>query len=224
LIIGFFALIDVAFFGANLLKVAEGGWFPLVMAAGVFTLMATWKRGREILGMKRRTDAIELDPFLAGLTEHPPLRVMGTAVFMTPHANAVPRSLLHNLLHNKVLHERVLVLTVRTEDIPTVSKAEQVAVEALPNNFFRVSVRYGFKDIMDIPQALEDCSRLGLEIHMMETSFFLSHETVIPTVAPGMALWREKLFAAMVRNAGNASDFFRIPANRVVELGTQIEI
>jgi KUP system potassium uptake protein len=223
-VIGFFLTIDIAFFGANLLKVAEGGWFPLVMGAAAFVLMSTWKRGREILAQRRQADAIALPAFLTSLAEDPPTRVPGTAIFMTQNRRAVPRSLLHNLLHNKVLHERVVLLTILTEDIPYVPESERITIESLSSGFYGVSLRYGFKDETNLLKALDECRKFGLELNMMETSFFLSRETVIPTIAPGMALWRERLFAVMVRNAGSAPLYFRIPANRVVELGSQIEI
>lgn len=216
--------IDLAFLGANIVKIEHGGWFPLVVGIVIFTLMSTWKRGREMVFERLHTNEIALQPFLDGIAKHPPTRVPGTAVFMTAQPEGVPHALLHNLAHNKVLHERVALLTVVTEDVPWVSEARRLTVQALGNNFYRITIRYGFKDDTDIPKALHLCTEHGVECNMMETSFFLSRETLIPTIAPGMALWRERLFASMARNAGAAMAFFKIPTNRVVELGTQIEL
>jgi KUP system potassium uptake protein len=219
-----FLTIDLAYLGANVVKIQHGGWFPLVIGAAIFTLMATWKRGREILFERLHTTAIALEPFLEGIAKYPPTRVPGTAVFMTAHADGVPHALLHNLNHNKVLHERVALLTVVTEDVPYVGDERRLTVQAMGNNFYRITIRYGFKDEPDIPKALLQCAEHGVECNLMETSFFLSRETLIASVAPGMAIWRERLFASMARNAGAAMTFFRIPTNRVVELGTQIEL
>jgi KUP system potassium uptake protein len=223
-LVGFFLIVDLAFFLANVIKVFEGGWFPLVVGVGVFILLSTWKRGREILFAKLRPGAIPLEPFIKSITEHPPLRVPGTAVFLTASQEGVPHALLHNLNHNKVLHERVVLLTVRAEDIPHVADEQRIEVAPLGHDFYRVTVHYGFKDEPDLPRALELCTGKGLEFSMMETSFFLSRQTLVPTAEPGMALWREKLFSAMSRNAASATVFFKIPTNRVVELGTRIEI
>lgn len=224
LVASFFLTVDLSFFTANATKIPQGGWFPLVVGGGVFTLLSTWKRGRRILFERLQSDALALNLFISGISDHPPLRVPGTAVFLTASAEGVPHALLHNLVHNKVLHERVVLLTVVTRDIPWVPDAERVKVEALGDNFYRIAVFYGFKDDPNIPLALEQCKPFGLEFNMLETSFFLSRETLIPTKLPGMALWREKLFASMSRNAGTAMAYFKIPTNRVVELGTQIEL
>jgi KUP system potassium uptake protein len=224
LIAASFLVIDLSFFSANALKIPQGGWFPLAVGLAVFTLLSTWKRGRELMFERMREGAIALQPFLAGIAAHPPTRVEGTAVFLTAHIDGVPHALLHNLIHNKVLHERVMLLTVITEDVPHVPDIDHVEVQPMGNNFYRIIMRYGFKDEPDIPNTLEQCKEYGLEFNMMETSFFLSRETLIPTVAPGMALWREKLFVSMARNAGSATAYFKIPTNRVVELGTQIEL
>jgi KUP system potassium uptake protein len=219
-----FFTIDLSYFSANLVKIPAGGWFPLVVGIVIYTLLATWKRGREILFERLRPGAIALQPFIKSITEHPPVRVPGTAVFLTATQEGVPHALLHNLNHNKVLHERVLLLTVRAEDIPHVPDAQRVEVAPLSNQFYRLTVHYGFKDEPDLPLALELAASQGLAFNMMETSFFLSRQTLVPTQAPGMALWREKLFAAMSRNAASATVFFKIPTNRVVELGTRIEL
>ncbi len=222
-LIGFLS-VDLAFLGANAVKIEHGGWFPLVIGTAIFILMTTWKRGRELVFERLHTNAIALEPFLDGIAKHPPTRVPGTAVFMTAHADGVPHALLHNLAHNKVLHERVALLTVVTEDVPYVGDGQRLTVKPLGNDFYRLTVRFGFKDDPDIPKALIQCSGYGIECNMMETSFFLSRETLIPTTAPGMALWRERLFAGMVRNAGASMAFFKIPTNRVIELGSQLEL
>jgi KUP system potassium uptake protein len=222
---GFFILVDGVFFSASLLKIVEGGWFPLVMGAAIFTVMVTWRRGREILFARLQQSSIPLGSFLESLLADPPTRVPGTAVFLTSAPDAVPHALLHNLAHNKVLHERVVFLTVIVRDVPWVPLSEQVSVEPLAQDCYQVMVYFGFKDRPDMMQALELCRKHNLEFHVLETSFFLSRETVIPSIAEeGMALWRERLFAAMARNAGSASDYFNLPANRVIELGTQIEL
>jgi KUP system potassium uptake protein len=220
-----FLIIDLSFFSANIVKLLEGGWFPVVVGVGVFVLLSTWKRGREILFERLHPGAIALAPFIKSITEHPPARVPGTAVFLTASQEGVPHALLHNLNHNKVLHERVVLLTVRSEDIPHVPDEQRIQVHDLGHDFYRLTVHYGFKDEPDVPAALELASRQHrLQFEMFETSFFLSRQTLVPTPSPGMALWREKLFALMSRNAASATVFFKIPANRVVELGTRIEL
>jgi KUP system potassium uptake protein len=219
-----FLFIDLAFFSANLLKILSGGWFPVIVGIVVFVVLSTWKRGREILFERLRPGAIALQPFIRSITEHPPARVPGTAVFLTATQEGVPHALLHNLNHNKVLHERVVLLTVRAEDIPHVPDEQRVKIQSLGDDFYRLTVHYGFKDEPDLPAALELASRQGMEFNLLETSFFLSRQTLVPTPSPGMALWREKLFAAMSRNAASATVFFKIPTNRVVELGTRIEL
>jgi KUP system potassium uptake protein len=222
---GFFILLDLAFFSSSLLKVSSGGWFPLVLGAMMFVVMLTWWRGRRILAVRLQTSAIPVQEFLASLFKYPPHRVPGTAVFMVANANAVPHALLHNLAHNKVLHERVVILTVVIEDTPWVPFNERVAVESLGNGCWRIRMRFGFKNPVDVPQALALCCEHGLTFEMMETSFFLSRETLIPVIADGgMALWRERLFATMARNASSVVEYFHLPTNRVIELGTRIEI
>lgn len=220
-----FLTVDLAFFSANSVKIAHGGWFPILLGIVVFTLLSTWRRGRANLTERVRTDTMPLDVFITSLFHAPPQRVAGTAVFMTTNLEGVPRALLHNLLHNKVLHERVVLVSVTTEDVPYVPESERVRVQALDFGFYRVSVHYGFKDDSDIPAALALCGRHGLDFDMMDTSFFLGRETLIPRITRlALARWREKLFILMFRNAGSAADFFRIPVNRVVELGTQVEL
>jgi KUP system potassium uptake protein len=219
-----FLTIDLSFLSANLLKITSGGWFPLAVGIAVFVLLSTWKRGREILFQRLRPGAIALEPFIRSITAHPPVRVPGTAVFLTATQEGVPHALLHNLNHNKVLHERVVLLTVRAEDIPHVPDEQRLSIRALGNEFYRMNVHYGFKDEPDLPAALDLATAKGMEFNLLETSFFLSRQTLVPTPEPGMAMWREKLFAAMSRNAASATVFFKIPANRVVELGTRIEL
>ena len=222
--LGIFLVIDLAFFGANMLKVFDGGWFPLTLGLIGFTLLTTWKRGRELLMNGLRESAIDLKSFVQGIGHHPPARVEGTGVFLTADRDGVPHALLHNLLHNKVLHQRVFLLTVVIKDVPYVPPDRCLAVEAMDNGFFRVLIHFGFRDVPDVPAVLARLPSVGHTFEMMETSFFLSRETVVPTVKVGMALWRERLFATMARNAGSAATYFRLPPNRVIELGTQVEI
>jgi KUP system potassium uptake protein len=223
---GFFIFIDLSFFSATLLKVADGGWFPLAIGALVYLVMLTWRRGRGIMLERMRVQSVPLEPFLESLFREPPVRVPGTAVFLTATPEATPSALLHNLNHNKVLHERVVFLTVDVIDEPWVPFQQRVTLRRLGHGCYRMGVRYGFMNRPDVTQALELAGELGLEFEPMETSFFLSRETVVPVagVPGGMALWRERLFAAMARNAGNAADYFNLPANRVIELGTKVEI
>jgi KUP system potassium uptake protein len=219
-----FMLIDFAFLASNSLKIPEGGWFPILSGIVVFTLLTTWKRGRSVLMGKLSDEGMPLDLFIQSITAAPPTRVSGTAIFLTSSPNSVPHALLHNLKHNKVLHERVVFLTVLTEDIPAVSPDDRYEALPLGCEFFQIVARYGFKEDPDIPELLEQCGRRGFVFDMMDTSFFVSRESLIATVAPGMALWRERLFVSMSKNATKASDFFSIPSNRVVELGTQVEL
>ena len=217
-----FLVIELTFLFANLLKIPDGGWFPLVAGALVFTLMTTWKRGRQLLAERLSGEGIELDLFIDALMVSMPTRVSGTAVFMNSSPTAVPHAMLHNLMHNKVLHDRVIVVSVQMFDLPYVPEIDRVEVRKLKGDFYSVIVQYGFKDEPDIPAALALCAEQGLVFEMMETSFFLGRETLIPKLNSDMALWREKLFIAMFRNAGSATSFFKIPSNRVVELGTQV--
>ena len=217
-------LIDLAFLASNSLKIPDGGWFPLAIGAVVFTLLTTWKRGRALLMDKLSADALPLDVFIQSIEVAPPTRVEGTAVFMTSTPDRVPHALLHNLKHNKVLHERVVFLTVVIRDVPYVSANRRIEIKTLGCDFYQFLAYYGFKEDPDVPVLLEESGRRGFAFDMMETSFFVSRETLIPTVGPGMALWRERLFASMSKNAVKASEFFQIPTNRVVELGTQVEL
>jgi KUP system potassium uptake protein len=220
-----FVIVDFAFFSANIIKVLDGGWFPLALGLCIFTLLATWKRGRSLLYEKLQQDSMPIDAFINSLKYGGPHRVEGTGIFMTTRPDGVPRAMLHNLLHNKVLHQRVILLNVDLQDIPHVSTDDRVSVEPLDEGFIRVIVRYGFKDDPDIPLALEQCASQGMtSFDMMETSFFLGRETIVPKRIPAMMHWRQVLFMWMFRNADSATAFFKIPTNRVVELGTQVEL
>ena len=212
--------IDLAFFVANLIKVEEGGWFPLVLASVIFTLMTTWKQGRVLLAERMKRESIALEPFVESLSPDSVVRVSGTAVFLTANPEGVPHALLHNLKHNKVLHERVVILNVLVQEIPHVPADERFEYRVLQNGFHRMIVRFGFKDEPNLPKALFAQKILALE--PMDTSYFLSREMLIPKAGHKMALWREKLFVAMFRNAGSAIPFFRLPPNRVVEIGAQV--
>ncbi|MEO8305119.1 MAG: potassium transporter Kup [Betaproteobacteria bacterium] len=217
-------VIDVLFLASNSLKIPEGGWFPLLIGIIVFTLLTTWKRGRALLMTRLAEDSMPLDIFIESIESSPPPRVPGTAVFLTSTADRVPHALLHNLKHNKVLHERVVFLTIHTQDFPRVPATERIRLSDLGCRFWRMEAYYGFAEDPDVPELLEAIGKDEFEYDMMETSFFVSRETLIPTVAPGMALWRERLFVSMSKMAVKASDFFHIPTNRVVELGTQVEL
>lgn len=221
---GCFFVVDLAFFASNLLKLFQGGWFPLMIGGALFTLMMTWKQGRRLLNAKLRADAIDLKDFLESVFISPPTRVEGTAIFLTAEPGAVPNALLHNLKHNKVLHERIVLMTVQNIDEPYVKTENRVQVIRLSNSFWQVVARYGFKEVPNVPEILDLCAQQGLEFEPMDTSFFLSRETLISTDRPGMARWREKLFVLQSKNALRATDFFQIPANRVVEMGTQVEL
>ena len=221
---GVFFMVDFAFFASNLMKLFAGGWFPLVIGGIVFTLMMTWKEGRHILNEKMRTDAIELPSFLDAVFVSPPARVEGTAVFLTAEPGTVPNALLHNLKHNKVLHAQNLFVTVRNHEVPWIGMNKRLEVESLGHDCWQVIVNYGFKNDLDLPKALQQIKSRGCELEVMSTSYFLSRDTVVPTIGGGMAVWREKLFAQMHHNASGAADFLNLPNNSVVELGSKIEI
>ncbi len=208
---GFFLSVDLAFFAATLLKVADGGWFPLAIGAAVFLVMSTWRRGRERLLAQLQSSSVPLEPFLKSLLAEPPQRVPGTAVFMTATPDATPNALLHSLKHFRALHERVVFLTVELRDVPWVPFEERVVVDRLASNCWRVRVRYGFMNRIDVERALELCAAQGLEFEPMATSFFVSREKIVP-----MPHWRDRLFAAMARNAGSVTDYFNIPTNSVI--------
>jgi KUP system potassium uptake protein len=222
---GFFLLIDTTLFSANTLKFMQGGWFPIVLGAALLLIMLTWETGRKLMFANMQGNAIPVEEFLQSLFIVPPPRVQGTAVFFRPVGEGVPHAMLHNLAHNKIVHERVVFLTIFPNNIPAIGDAERVEVTPLGHQCYQVDVHYGFKEKRNIPLALELCERQGLAFQAMETSYFISRQTIIPTIElPGMALWREALFAMMYRNARDAAEYYGLPANRVIELGTQIEI
>ncbi len=221
-----FLAVELVFLAANLLKIPDGGWFPLVTGVAVFVLMTSWKHGRDLLFERLRADAFGPGEFIESLKVAPPPTVPGTAVFLNANPLVVPHALLHNLMHNKVLHERVILLTVAVQDVPYVAPADRVEVERIDGPFWRVVVQYGFKDEPDIPAALARCDTAGVPFDMMETSFFIGRETLVPRMRgqSKIAYWRERLFVVMYRNAVSATAFFRIPSNRVVEMGARVEL
>jgi len=221
---GCFLLIDLAFFTANLLKIVDGGWFPLFIAGLAFIGMVTWARGREVLSANVRADAIELQPFLTGVLADAPLRVPGTAVFMNAEADLTPPALLHNLKHNKVLHESNLFVTVHTQERPWVPLPERSRSQSLCTGCWAITLNYGFKDDIDLPAALDLLDLPGIDLDPMKVSYFLSRSTIEPSLGTGMALWREKLFASMHHNASSVAGFLNLPLNRVVELGAKVRI
>lgn len=224
LLAAFFLSFDLAFFGANLVKIPHGGWFPLAVAAVVYTLMATWQRGRELLYGRLRERAVPLDILLGDIKADPPIRVPGTAVFMTPNPGATPPALVHNLTHNKMLHEQVVFLTVLTEEVPIVPPEDRVRAEDVGDGFYWVTARYGFMQDPSVPDILERVGAFGLEVRLEATTFFLGRETLLATERPGMARWREALFSFMSRNALRATAFFKIPPDQVFEVGVQVEM
>jgi len=216
--------IDLAFFSANALKIAHGGWVPLMIASLIYLLMSTWKRGRQILGALLRARAYPFDRFLKDILAKPPVRVPGTAVFMTGSGAGTPPTLMHNLEHNKVLHSQIVLLTVMTADVPIVPLEDRVRVEPLGERFYRVTLSYGFMEEPDVPAGLAQAQAQGLAIDPNDTTYFLGRETLVATRNAGMPVWREKLFVLMSSNATRATAFFRIPSERVLELGMQIEL
>jgi len=221
---GFFFVVDLAFFSSNLMKLLEGGWFPLLIGGAIFILMQTWKDGRNLLNEKLRADALDLKSFLEAVFVSPPVRVEGTAVFLTGTPGTVPNALLHNLKHNKVLHQNNLFVTLQSHEVPWVRIDERLTIEALGHNCWQVTLNYGFKNDPDVPGSLRALQAHGCDVDPMTTSYFLSRDTVVPTFGDGMSFWREKLFAQMHRNASAAADFLKLPNNAVVELGSKIEI
>ncbi|WP_291219640.1 potassium transporter Kup [Dokdonella sp.] len=216
--------IDLVLLAAVADKIEYGGWFPLALGLGVFTIMATWRRGKELVMREMRRAGLALEPFISSIAMHPPLRVPGTAVFLTANRDGVPHALLHNLKHNKVLHERNVILNVEVLDEPAADPGRRIAVSPLADGFYLVVVRYGFAEDPDLPKALAGVTQCGLPFDMMDTTFFLSRESIVATDRPGMMLWRDRLFTILARNAHSATAFFRIPGNRLIELGTQVEI
>jgi len=221
---GFFFVVDLAFFSSNLLKLFAGGWFPLLIGGAVFTLMMTWKRGRSLMAEKQHAESIELGSFLDALFIAPPARVEGTAVFLTADIGTVPNAMLHNLKHNKVLHEQNLFVTVRSHEVPWIGLEKRLQIEPLGHDCWQVVVNYGFKNDQDLPEALAAMRGRGCDMGPMTTSYFLSRDVVVPTIGSGMAPWREKLFAQMHHNASAAAEFLNLPSNAVIELGSKVEI
>jgi len=220
----FFLTFDLAFFGANALKIPQGGWVPLMIAGGALLLMSTWKRGREILVQRLREKSVPFDLLLGDLIAEPPIRVPGSAVFLTGAPDGTPPALVHNLAHNKVLHDQVVLLTMVTDEIPHVPTRERVQVASLGHGFYRVTARYGFMQDPDVLEVLADCRAAGLNLRLAATTFFLGRETLIPTDRPGMARWRANIFSFMSRNALRATAFFRLPPDQVFEVGAQVEL
>ena len=221
---GFFFVVDFMFFAANIVKVLDGGWFPLVLGGVMFTFMMTWKQGRLLMATRLRDDAIELPGFLDAVFVSPPTRVQGTAVFLVSEPGLTPNALLHNLKHNKVLHETNLFVHVQHHEVPWIGFDKRCAIEPLGHDCWQVTLHFGFKNDPDVPEALALLEGRGVNLDEMDTSYFLSRDIVIPVLGSGMAIWREKLFAGMHRNASAAADFLNLPTNRVVELGSKVEI
>ncbi|PPC87363.1 MAG: potassium transporter Kup [Methylotenera sp.] len=224
LLVALFLVIDLAFFGANVLKIPDGGWVPLVIGVIIFVLMLTWKNGRTLVYNRLKSESMAIEPFIEAVGAHPPQRVPGIAVFMTPNPDGVPHAMLHNLKHNKVLHEKVMILTVKFLDVPHTNLEERVTVEAMLHEFYRVTVRYGFKDEPDLPRDLLLCAGRGLSVDPMDTSFFIGKEILIASEKSGMAIWRKKIFVGLFRTAETITNQFKLPPNRVVELGSQLKI
>ncbi|MFI4987351.1 MAG: potassium transporter Kup [Alphaproteobacteria bacterium] len=221
---GVFLVVDLAFFAANMLKVDQGGWFPLLVAAFLYVLMSTWMRGRTVLFSQRGRDALPLETFLKSIRPGHPERIPGTAIFMTGNIDQVPAAMLHNLKHNKVLHERVVLMTVHTEDIPRVSEEQRLAIRHLDHNFHTVLLHYGFMDEPNIPRALAQCRVLQFRFNLMETSFFVGREKIVRAKRSPISRWRQEIFILLSSTMVSVTDFFRIPSNRVIELGGQIEV
>jgi KUP system potassium uptake protein len=221
---GLFFVVDALFFAANAVKILDGGWFPVAIGAVMFTLMTTWKRGRSLLGDRLRAEAIELPAFLEAVFASPPARVEGTAVFLSAEPGITPNALLHNLKHNKVLHESNLFVTVRHHEVPWIGFDRRLEVHPLGHDCWQVVLHFGFKNDPDVPEALQLLQPHGVHLDEMQTSYFLSREIVVPSLSSGMAGWRDKLFASLHRNASAAADFLHLPANRVVELGAKVAL
>jgi KUP system potassium uptake protein len=222
-LVGLFLVVDLCFFIANVGKVTHGGWFTLMVGLIIFILLTTWKRGRELLMARIDMEAMPVETFLKSVSNRI-TRVPGTAIFMTGRQQGIPSAMLHNLKHNKVMHQRNILLTVVMRAVAHVPVGRRLSVEELGPDFHRLTISFGFMDDPDVPAALRYAGEVGLPINLMETSFFISRETIVPSMLPGMMMWREALFAWMSRNAANTMEFFSLPTNRVVELGTQVEI
>ncbi|MGZ3743985.1 MAG: KUP/HAK/KT family potassium transporter, partial [Pseudobdellovibrionaceae bacterium] len=211
-------------FGANVMKLTHGGWVPLLMAAVIYLLMVTWHRGRQILYARLKERSVSIESFCQMILRTPPLRVTGTAIYMAGDPSGIPVPLLHNLKHNKVLHERVAILTIQTKDEPFVPKKERVLINEIIPNLYRIIVYYGFMETPKMKHILEACRQRDIHFNVSETTFVLGRETILPSTDPGMSLWREKLFAIMSKNAQRPTAFFKIPPNQVIEVGIQVEI
>jgi KUP system potassium uptake protein len=221
----FFIAIDLTFFSANMLKIAHGGWFPLLVSAGILFLMLTWRKGRRVLRGRLGDMCIPLDDFLSDLRNQNITRVPGTGVYMSGNRHGTPLALLHNLKHNKVLHEQVVVLTVRTEEVPYLTNSkDRVAIEKLEGGFWRVQVHFGFMEKPDVPSALESVKQTGVRFTPMRTTYFIGRETILATRKLGLSSWRGSIFAWMTRNAGDVTSYFCLPPNGVVELGARVEV
>ncbi|MBP6110351.1 MAG: potassium transporter Kup [Rhodocyclaceae bacterium] len=215
-----FVIIDIAFFAANTVKIQDGGWFPLVFGIGVFLLLTTWKRGRDMLSQRQAADAVDINSFIKGVEDVP--RTPGTAIFLTSNPDKVPHAMLHSLKHFKALHERVVLVAVNILDTPRLTDSHRVLVTSLADGFWQVKVFYGFMETINLPDALEWCCEDGLSFEVMDTSYFIGRETLIPSMDSAMSFWRQKIFVGMFRNAGSVVSYFGLPANRVVELGGQV--
>jgi len=218
------ACLDCVFLFANGLKIASGGWLPLTMGSILVMLMVTWTKGTQILSEKSRRDSVALGDLVEMLKKRPPHRVQGTAIFLTSDADVAPVALMHNLKHNKVLHEKNIILTVRTTGVPRVQEADRVSIEVLTEDFKKITLSYGFMESPNLPRAMGLCRKLGLKFDIMATSFFLGRRSVVPSANSGMPLWQDKLFIFLMKNATNPTEFFHIPPGRVVELGTQVTV
>jgi KUP system potassium uptake protein len=221
---GFFFIVDLAFFSTNIVKFTDGGWFPVLIGVVMFTLMMTWKQGRQLMRDRLREEALDLRIFLDSVFLHPPIRVPGTAVFLTSENGLTPNALLHNLKHNKVLHETNLFVTVQHHEVPWIGFDKRCEISSLGHDCWQINLHFGFKNDPDVPEALRLLRGRGIQPNDMDTSYFLSRDIVIPTLGKGMAMWREKIFASMHHNASGAADFLSLPTNRVVELGSKLEI
>jgi KUP system potassium uptake protein len=224
LVTALFLLGDFAFFGANIVKLAHGGWFPLVVAAVVFLMFSTWKRGRELLHARLAEHALPADLVVTDIGRRGLPRARGTAIFLTSDTEGAPIALLHNIKHNEVVHEQNIFLTVVTEDVPLVHDEDRLVVTPLGEGIYRILVRYGFKEDPDVPEVLERAAEHGVRIDPMKATYFLSRDNIVPSRTPAMMRWRERLFVFMKRNSRDAASYFRLPPNRVVELGMQVEI
>jgi KUP system potassium uptake protein len=223
-LVALFFTVDFTYLSANLLKIPAGGWFPLLVGAIAFTFLTTWAKGRQLMISRMNESSLPLEVFIKSAAPSA-TRVPGTAVFMTSSSSGVPHALLHNLKHNKVLHERVILLTVRIEDVPYIPDEKRLDRREFGSGFYQIVLRYGFMEEIDIPRDLAETNTCGEPVKMISTSFFLGRQKLIPSKSrPGMALWRERLFSWMVKNSETAMEFFKLPINRVVELGSQVDI